>query len=137
MQLQNSSSKPNPELQPADTATSVKAIEAWLATKLAKQLRLDVKTLSVHEPLTRYGLDSIDAVTLVGDLEDWLGLELPSTLLWDYPTIEKASQYLVKDFDISAALAPGSESNSEQSDAPDAPAKTQGWGNLWRQISGS
>lgn len=84
------------------TATSpVAAIQSWLVNQLADVLSLDPTTVDVTQPLTRYGLDSIDAVTLVADLEDWLDLELPSTLLWDYPTIAKASTYLVDEFDVS------------------------------------
>ena len=84
------------------TATSpVEAIQAWLVAQLADVLSLDPKTVDVTQPLTRYGLDSIDAVTLVADLEDWLDLELPSTLLWDYPTIAKAATYLVDEFEVS------------------------------------
>ncbi|MEO1403651.1 MAG: acyl carrier protein [Cyanobacteria bacterium J06635_1] len=90
-QLQNSSSVTSP----------VEAIQQWLTNQLADLLSIDPSTIDVKQPLTRYGLDSIDAVTLVGDLEDWLDLELPSTLLWDYPTLEKASAYLVEEFDVS------------------------------------
>ena len=45
--------------------------------------------------MTQYGLDSIDALTLAGDLEDLTGLELPSTLLWDYPTVADITGYVV------------------------------------------
>lgn len=84
------------------TATSpVEAIQSWLIEQLADVLSLDPTTVDVTQPLTRYGLDSIDAVTLVADLEDWLDLELPSTLLWDYPTIAKAATYLVDEFEVS------------------------------------
>lgn len=147
MQLQNSSSKLNDastknyieEEQVNTDTSSVEAIQTWLATKLAKQLMLKSNTIDVREPLTRYGLDSIDAVTLVGDLEDWLGLELPSTLFWDYPTLEKSAQYLVKEFDVSAALTivnpepvqDNSNNNTEESSA------SKGWGSLWNRISGS
>lgn len=91
-QLQNSSS--------AEANTSIATIQAWLVEQIADVLSLDPVTLDVKQPLTRYGLDSIDAVTLVGDLEDWLDLDLPSTLLWDYPSIEKASAYMVEEFDV-------------------------------------
>ena len=94
-QLQNSSSTNE------QAASPVQAIQQWLVSQLADVLSIDPSTIEVSQPLTRYGLDSIDAVRLVGDLEDWLDLELPSTLLWDYPTIEKASTYLVQEFDVS------------------------------------
>ena len=90
-QLQNPSSS---------EAAPVLKIQSWLVEQIADVLSLDAATIDVKQPLTRYGLDSIDAVTLVGDLEDWLDLELPSTLLWDYPSIEKASAYMVEEFDV-------------------------------------
>lgn len=90
--------------QPQTATSPVEAIQVWLVNQLADVLSLDPTTVDVEQPLTRYGLDSIDAVTLVGDLEDWLDLELPSTLLWDYPTIAKASAYLVDEFEVSVDL---------------------------------
>jgi len=112
MQLQNSSSKLSEpstqtyiQVDPQKMEPSpVEAIAAWLVDKLSQQLSLKVETIDLHQPFTRYGLDSIDAVTLVGDLEDLLGLELPSTLFWDYPTIEKSAQYLVQEFNIQPEL---------------------------------
>ncbi|MGF1541647.1 MAG: acyl carrier protein [Pleurocapsa sp.] len=77
-------------------------IQNWLVTQLAEQLSLDASKIDVTEPLTRYGLDSIDAVTMVGDIEDILDEELPSTLFWDYPTVEKSAQFLAENYDVSA-----------------------------------
>jgi acyl carrier protein len=96
-QLQNSSSAS----EQSTASSPVEAIQEWLVNQLGEVLSLDASTIDVKQPLTRYGLDSIDAVTLVGDLEDWLDLELPSTLLWDYPTVEKAATYLVQEFEVS------------------------------------
>ena len=48
------------------------AIANWLIAQLSDQLSLEKSSISVSEPLTRYGLDSIDAVTMVGDIEDIL-----------------------------------------------------------------
>ena len=93
----------SPATQNPTVTSPVKAIQAWLVKQLADVLSLDPTTVDITQPLTRYGLDSIDAVTLVADLEDWLDLELPSTLLWDYPTIAKASIYLVDEFEVSIA----------------------------------
>ena len=41
-----------------------------------------------------YGLDSLQMVSLVGDLELWLGRALAPTLAWDYPTIDALSRRL-------------------------------------------
>lgn len=130
MQLQNSNFK----LDEQNTMTPTQAVQNWLVKQLAEQLSLDPNTIKATEPLTRYGLDSIDAVTMVGDLEDWLDLELPSTLFWDHPTIEKSAQYLVENFDISSAV-----SNAEsvevtapaQEKAEAASNGKKGWGGLW------
>lgn len=65
-----------------------------LTNMLAKTLRIDANNIDIHRPLPHYGLDSIDAVTLAGDLEDWLNVELPSTLLWDYSTVAAIAGFL-------------------------------------------
>lgn len=125
MQLKDSSSKPN------ETATSsVETIQTWLVNQIAKQLGIATKTIKVDEPLTRYGLDSIDSVTIVGDMEDWLGSELPSTLLWDYPSIEKAANYLVNEVGVSPAASAASEPAAAIA-KEEAPAQKSGWGGLW------
>lgn len=119
--------------------TPAQALQEWLVNQLAEQLSLDSESISISEPLTRYGLDSIDAVTMVGDLEDWLDLELPSTLFWDYPTIEKSAQYLAENFEISQALDnldnDSTESNSEPVEVNKENGK--GWGNLWGRLKGA
>lgn len=96
-------------------------------------MSVDKSTIEFTEPLTRYGLDSIDAVTLVGELEDELDLELPSTLFWDYPTIEKSAEYLVSEFDISEALE-NLESSEEKTEEAEKPAEKsgKGWGSFWK-----
>lgn len=123
-------------MQTQETTSKIsqqEAIQNWLINKLAEQLSLDTESINVSEPLTRYGLDSIDAVTMVGDLEDWLDLELPSTLFWDHPTIDKSAQYLQENYDLSAALAHG-ESASEAKPATQAEpvaAASKGWGGFF------
>lgn len=71
------------------------AIRDWLAERLAKSLRLEKTGIDPDTPFSRYALDSLDAVTLVVDIEEQLGVELPSTLLWDYPTVNQCVGYLV------------------------------------------
>ncbi len=116
-------------------------IANWLVEQLSEQLSLEKSSISVSEPLTRYGLDSIDAVTMVGDIEDVLDVELPSTLFWDYPTIEKSAQFLAENYDVSA-IASDTESQSlevveEKSPEPVAAGKGKGWGGLFGRVKGA
>ncbi len=110
-------------------------VENWLKSQLAEQLSLDANSINVTEPLTRYGLDSIDAVTMVGDIEDAIDEELPSTLFWDHPTIAKSAQFLADNYDISALGDSTSETVEEIKDLPVAAAstntKSKGWGGLF------
>lgn len=69
-------------------------IKSWVVTYLADLLETDEDEIDVTIPFDRYGLDSSAAVGLTGELEDWLGREVPPTLLYDYPTVESLVEYL-------------------------------------------
>ncbi|MDJ0660876.1 MAG: acyl carrier protein [Crocosphaera sp.] len=132
MQVQSSSYKLDDQ---ATATTPVETVQNWLIKQLAEQLRLDPASIKITEPFTRYGLDSIDAVTLVGDLEDWLDLDLPDTLFWDHPTVEKSAKYLEENYDLADAL---SNIESEETAVEEPVKETQdnnndkkGWGNLF------
>jgi acyl carrier protein len=98
--------------------SNIEAIQNWLVNQLAEQLSLDA---------ARYGLDSIDAVTMVGDLEDWLDEELPSTLFWDRPTIAKSALYLDENYEISVGDKEVAAPKAEEKKAEPA-AAGKGWG---------
>jgi acyl carrier protein len=70
------------------------ALREWLMDHLSKTLKTPRSRLDADAPFARYGLNSLDGVTLVMDLEEQLGIELPPTLLWDYPTINKCAAHL-------------------------------------------
>lgn len=69
-------------------------IRETLTKLVTKELRLPKGSVATNLPFTQYGLDSISALTIAGDLEDMLGLELPATLLWDCPTIDDLAKAL-------------------------------------------
>ncbi len=71
-----------------------KAIEGWLIDQIASRIRLPPSEIDPREPFTYYGLDSVQAVGLTGDLEIWLGRRLSPTLAWDYPNIESLARHL-------------------------------------------
>lgn len=69
-------------------------IRAWLVARLSEELKVEASEIDQRAPFSQYGLDSIGAVTLVGELEDWLGRELSPTLPYDYTNVESLARYL-------------------------------------------
>src|SRR5205823_912460 len=61
-------------------------IEDWLVARIAAELGLIEDDIDRAEVFASFGLDSLKAVALAGELEILLGRRLPPTLLWDYPT---------------------------------------------------
>jgi acyl carrier protein len=75
-------------------AEAAQRIADWLSARVAQWLGVPADEIDPRTPFSRYGLSSADAVTLVGELEEWLGRELPVTLLWDYPSVARLSAHL-------------------------------------------
>jgi acyl carrier protein len=77
------------------------AIEAWLLDRLQARLpngSADAgEKIDPHMPFSYYGLDSIDAVELAAELEEWLGTPVSATLTFDYPTASAVATYLAGD----------------------------------------
>jgi acyl carrier protein len=81
---------------------SAAKIQDWIVAYLADLLEIDADEVDVTISFDRYGLDSSAAVSLTGDLENWLGMEIEPTLLYDYPTVES----LVRHLSVQLASAP-------------------------------
>ncbi|MFD9102061.1 acyl carrier protein [Streptomyces virginiae] len=66
----------------------------WLYARLSLYLRRAPGTIDPTVPFAEYGMDSVAALSLCGDLEDEFGLEVEPTLLWDHPTVESLLTHL-------------------------------------------
>ena len=84
---------PADTLAPADIHGE-EQIRNWIVRRLARMLGVKPEVISVHDPLVEYGLDSVEAIALSGELSDHLGRRWPPTLVWDYPTITELSCFL-------------------------------------------
>jgi acyl transferase domain-containing protein len=88
---------PGKQAPSSKNAPTSKAVQDWLISKLAEELEIDPREIDVREPFSSYGLSSVLAVSLSGDLEDWLGRSLSPTLFFDYPTIEALASQLAEE----------------------------------------
>jgi len=71
---------------------------AWIENWIRKELR--PAAVAHDKQFVTFGMDSVHAMMLVGDLEEHLSVRLAPTLAWDHPTIEALAAYL-------ATLTPG------------------------------
>src|SRR4029450_4317817 len=76
---------------PANTAAD---IHEWLINKVAELAGVDVNHIDTHEPVAFYGLDSVAAVSLSRELQDFLGRRVPPTIVYDCPSIEAMVSHL-------------------------------------------
>ena len=62
-------------------------IKHWLVSRIADATGLDRAEIGLNHPFETFGITSTEAVSISGELEEWLGLSLPQALLYERPTI--------------------------------------------------
>ncbi len=77
-----------PPLQSADQ------IQDWLVNRIADMTQVPPDDIDPDAPFNSLNLESTDVVSLTVDLEQVLGIEIESTIPWDYPTAHLLSNYL-------------------------------------------
>ncbi|MEO0685092.1 MAG: beta-ketoacyl synthase N-terminal-like domain-containing protein, partial [Cyanobacteria bacterium J06649_11] len=73
---------------------TVGEIEIWLTNKIAQVLEIAPADIDFKQPFAVYGLDSVKAVSIAGELEEWLGISITPTIVYDYPTPRLLANYL-------------------------------------------
>ncbi|MEL6108240.1 MAG: AMP-binding protein [Planctomycetota bacterium] len=74
------------------------AIEDWMSAWLVARAGVPPADVCRETPLADYGLDSMTAVELSGETEDWSGVMLTPEVAWDNPTIAKLSHYIATSY---------------------------------------
>lgn len=77
------------------TVGTVAEVQRRITALVSGLTRRPEREIDPDEPFTVYGLDSVQAVKLAGDLSEWLGREVPATLVWDHPSVRSAARALV------------------------------------------
>ena len=85
------------------TERSAAEIEAWLLTRLRERLGSGAEEIDAHLPFSYYGLDSLDAIALAAELEEWLGVPVTPDVAWDHPTAHAVATYLGSERPVEAA----------------------------------
>ena len=70
-------------------------LQDWLRAHLAEELRVPAGAIDPAEPMSAYGLDSVQAITLLTEVEEHMGFEIDPNALWEYPTVAAFTGLLV------------------------------------------
>lgn len=74
------------------------AIRQWLIANIASVVNMAPAQIDIRQTFDNYGMDSLQAVSLSGDLENWLNREISPTVVWDYPTVEQLARHLSENY---------------------------------------
>jgi acyl carrier protein len=75
---------------------SAQAIQDWLVAQVSRLTQLPPEEIDVQAPYEYYGLDSVMVVSLIVELQKWLGRRFHDNPLDDQTTIAALAQYLAQ-----------------------------------------
>ena len=90
---------------PADDV--VRELQAGLRAILARELQMPEAELELDRPFAELGMNSVMAMSVRRDTEQFVGIELSATMLFNYPTIVALAEHLAK------KVLPQTESDSD------------------------
>jgi acyl carrier protein len=85
---------------------SADSVKSWLCDWLAEARSMSSAEIDPGQTFLSYGLDSVQAMSMVGDLEAKLHRRLAPTLAWDYPTIDALAEHLAAQPVVEARARP-------------------------------
>ncbi|MGG4439279.1 SDR family NAD(P)-dependent oxidoreductase [Brevibacillus fortis] len=92
-------------------------VKDTIIEKLVTALEVDVDSIDVDDAFRDYGLDSILGVRLVQEINQALMIEIETTILFDYSSVNQLASYILSEYKEVIAQALGQKSSlSEQSE---------------------
>ena len=71
-----------------DSKVTREGLPQWLRAKFLEWAEIEEDEFDPSQPFTKYGLDSFGAMTFATELEDELGFEIDTRLLWENPNMD-------------------------------------------------
>jgi myxalamid-type polyketide synthase MxaE and MxaD len=98
---------PGLELTSLPVDERVARLERLLCESLGRVLKVVPDHVDRRKPLGSIGVDSLIALEFRRRLEAALGLALPATMIWNYPTVAELAAYLSSRISAGASVSPG------------------------------
>ncbi|MFE6282204.1 acyl carrier protein [Streptomyces sp. NPDC057877] len=71
-------------------------LETWLTERVAFHLQRAPEEIDPDTPLADYGIDSVAAISVCGEIEERLRLAVAPTIAYDYPTVHAIGDHLAE-----------------------------------------
>lgn len=84
-------------------------LEPWLTGRVAFHLRRTAEEIDPDTPLADYGIDSVAAISICGEIEERHRIPVSPTIAYDFPTVHAIAAHLAERL---ADLAPDGEGRS-------------------------
>lgn len=107
------------ELSSLPANKRIEVLTNHVTKQVAKVLGSDVNTLDVTIGFFDLGMDSLTSVELRNALQGSLSIDLPSTLIFKYPTIEAVSEFLAETLVVPLTIEKVSSTSTPKSDVAD------------------
>ncbi len=78
-------------------------LEAYIQEQVGQVLRLSPSKVGLNKPIGSLGLDSLMGLELRNRFEASMGLTLPATLVWTYPTVADLANHLAAQMNVPLA----------------------------------
>lgn len=88
-------------------------LAGWVAGWISRELKIDRHLIAEDSTFVQFGMDSVHAMMMVGDLEDFLGRRLSPTLTWTFPTIGAMAEHLVQEAPAAATVPASTEEDAD------------------------
>lgn len=96
MHIGHPSSQALPDVTTSASDRRLTEIRGWLVAAVAERARLSRAEIKSEEPMYRYGIDSLERVTIAYQLERWIGFEVNESTLANLETIDEVAAHLAR-----------------------------------------
>jgi acyl carrier protein len=79
-----------------ETMDEPEFVRDWLKNRIANLAGVSQNQINVNQPLAVYGMDSLKASIISGELEELLGRKIPPTVFYDNPSINEITDFLLR-----------------------------------------
>ena len=92
---------------PTADAALIAGLRTWLTHRVAYYVERESADIDVDAPIASYGLDSVYAFALCGDIEDEFKLRIEPTLVWDFGTVAALAYHAAREIRARYLKNPG------------------------------